>query len=264
MNRDVLYYKLAKQSLLDSEKDCAVEEIEKFLDSADYYGVVTRVNYSTTFIFEEFVFQITEAVGWEEGFHGKLLDAVEGLSDDVLVFEKAKNDIMCFQTTNDGKQAIAMALFRTMISVHERWMCDNQKDYYKKYLTNNEQYLFLPIELIGWDNAKKHLLDLDLMIKEFGIQYDERDVKDAYDQSLIRMLKRNGLIKDFISRCIRDSLLDNCFLNHMHESVYMQLTNHDFIKTTLMPQLKEKGFGQDKYIVLLMEEEGYFRFDIFC
>ena len=211
MNGTIPYYEVAKEALMKwnglSEEEAnkiiaesSYEEIERMVGaegSMKYAidGIISCLkNVSMKYLmidqFEEiYLRQALNQIVFEgntdyEGF-GKFLDDVKG-----YVSEGHEYYDDFFDEAKFNESEFALAILK---NVHNGWVWDNREQFFTKKQERGQQYQYLPISLIGWDEAKSDLLFVKPILDKIGIQIDENELKEVYCGKTQKLLDRYGV-----------------------------------------------------------------------
>ncbi len=79
--------------------------------------------------------------------------------------------------------------------VHDGWVKDNAKKFNKEG-REGKKYQHLPIELIGWKEAKADLLFVEPILNSMGISIDEKQLEQEYNSRVETYFNKNGLVDE--------------------------------------------------------------------
>lgn len=77
-------------------------------------------------------------------------------------------------------------------SIHDGWVKDNAKKFNQEG-REARRYQHLPIELIGFKEAKADLLFVGPILEAVGVNVDQTALQTEYDESVVRFLDRNNI-----------------------------------------------------------------------
>lgn len=135
---------------------------------------------------------------------------------------------------------------KTIISIlshiHDGWVEKNQG----KFMARDKKYQHMPIELIGWEEAKVDLLFLSPILSAMHVGFSEEVLEEVYDERVKAFFEDRGItdideLAELISRGAefypalegQDAILD-------------KLKDSKFVAENVIPSIKEKGVGSDK------------------
>lgn len=129
----------------------------------------------------------------------------------------------------------------TLSNIHDGWVKDNAKKFTQE--GRNKQYQHMPIELIGWKEAKLDLLFLRPILEASGVEINEETLESAYNESVMKYFEDKGIT----------STADLQALIQQGESFYPSLQGQDsittlladsqFVAETVIPKIESKGIG---------------------
>ena len=135
-------------------------------------------------------------------------------------------------------------------TIHDGWVKDNQK----KFFARDKKYQHMPIELIGWKEAKSDLLFLKPMLEEMHIMEfypylsKEEDLESAYNKRVQAFLEENG-ITDFskLSEQISKGAEFYPALEGQ-EDIIKALQDTKFVEEQVVSGIRDKGIGTNEQI----------------
>lgn len=106
-------------------------------------------------------------------------------------------------------------------AIHNTWVSDNENKFFKE--GRNAEFQHMPIELIGWDEAKKDLLFLNPILQKMGISNSEQELEESYEEKQ----KRFNQIHDITNK---ETLLEEIskgkeFYNVLQPEISEELKN---------------------------------------
>lgn len=78
-------------------------------------------------------------------------------------------------------------------NIHDHWVTDNAKKF-EKPGREQKKYQHLPLQMIGWKEAKADLLFLAPVLDSIGISVDEVALHLVYDKKVKEFYERNGFV----------------------------------------------------------------------
>ena len=79
-----------------------------------------------------------------------------------------------------------------MEAVHDGWVEDNVKLFFTEKADRGQQYQYLPLEFIGWDEAKSDLLFIKPIIHSIGGYADEAEIKEECNKRTVAFFDRHS------------------------------------------------------------------------
>lgn len=123
--------------------------------------------------------------------------------------------------------------------IHDKWVEDNAKKFNKEG-REGKKYQHLPLELIGFKEAKADMLFLKPLLDSIGLNVEEEKLKKAYDNEVRSFLNENGLMigDEISSKKLADKIMQG-------NAFYAPLTETNTAKTQdeaqmIAEQSKEK------------------------
>lgn len=133
-------------------------------------------------------------------------------------------------------------------TIHDGWVKDNQK----KFFARDKKYQHMPIELIGWKEAKSDLLFLKPMLEEMHIMEfypylsTEEDLETAYNKRVQAFLEENG-ITDVSKLCEQISKGAEFYpALEGQEDIIKALQDTKFVEEQVVSGIKDKGIGTNE------------------
>lgn len=143
---------------------------------------------------------------------------------------------------SDNKDVTNEFILDILSSVHDGWVKDNQK----KFFARDKKYQHMPIELIGWDEAKSDLLFVGPILSAMGIKYNVEKLESAYDNRVKDFFKNRGIreIDDLQGKIVRGASFYPALEGQ--DDVIQALQDPQFVSESVIPSIKSKGIGADK------------------
>lgn len=144
--------------------------------------------------------------------------------------------------SRENKDVTNEFILDVLSSVHDGWVKDNQK----KFFARDKKYQHMPIELIGWDEAKSDLLFVGPILSAMGIKYDMKELETAYDDRVKDFFKNRGIreIDDLQGKIVRGASFYPALEGQ--DDVIHALQDPQFVSESVIPSIKAKGVGADK------------------
>ncbi len=127
-------------------------------------------------------------------------------------------------------------------AVHNGWVKDNSK----KFFTREKKHQHMPIELIGWKEAKADLLFVKPILEALRIKVSEEELEQAYNQRVKNFILDNNIKTDDDLANLISKGADFYPALEGQEDIIKGLSNTDFVKETVIPQIEENGIGKVK------------------
>lgn len=146
---------------------------------------------------------------------GSMKYAVQGLAKELsLTPEEAalleqvvlgKNSVELSEKDEQFLQAIAQKVdavpdkdemvIRVLSTIHDGWVRDNAKKFEQEG-REAKKYQHLPLEMIGWKEAKADLLFLDPVLESIGVQVPEAQLEVAYGKMSSEFYVEHGMVNE--------------------------------------------------------------------
>lgn len=135
-------------------------------------------------------------------------------------------------------------------TIHDGWVKDNQK----KFFARDKKYQHMPIELIGWKEAKSDLLFLKPMLEEMHIMEfypylsTEEDLESAYNKRVQAFLEENGITE--VSKLSEQISKGAEFYPALEgqEDIIKALQDTKFVEEQVVSGIRDKGIGTNEQI----------------
>ena len=139
-------------------------------------------------------------------------------------------------------------------AVHNGWIKDNADLFFTKKQDKGQQYQYLPIELIGWDEVKSDLLFIKPIIERMHGKINEEALKKELHDRTISYVS-NGVLghnsqsyanfEDIGQNIVEEG--EGIFYGKCPwtEEIRQAFKNEEFVQSVIIPQIKEKGIGKD-------------------
>ena len=134
--------------------------------------------------------------------------------------------------------------------IHDGWVKDNEK----KFMSRDKKYQHMPIELIGWDEAKSDLLFLRPILKSMGINPSDKELEKAYDNRVKDFFREKGITD--ISQ-LQGEISKGAEFYPAWEGqndILQEISNPQFISEELIPSIQENGIGADESAMSRIEQ----------
>lgn len=165
----------------------------------------------------------------------------------------------------DNKQEIINIndlTFDLIESVHDDWCKQNAGIFFTKKADRQQQYQYLPIELIGFNEAKSDLLFIEPILNSFTSSADVQNVQEKYNEEVKRLLIKikgdSPLSKEELEKAISKNKIG---YENWSTEIQEAMKNPEFVKNIIIPQILSKGLGKDTELIQILEEEGVVDFN---
>ena len=85
-------------------------------------------------------------------------------------------------------------IIQALRDIHDQWCIDNAGKFFEA--GRNKQYQHLPLELIGWEEAKSDFVFLAPILKKMGVDMDMESIQEQYENEKTVFLRNNGITKE--------------------------------------------------------------------
>lgn len=173
---------------------------------------------------------------------GKNLEETGIMPDDFLYVMKKNLGFTDDQMFEEESKAGADMVISVLSTIHDGWVHDNQK----KFMARDKKYQHMPLELIGWDEAKSDLLFLSPILSRMDIVVREEDLEAAYDERVKEFFKEKGVteIEDLQGEISQGASFYPALEGQ--DDVIQALQDPQFVSESVIPSIKAKGVGADK------------------
>lgn len=133
-------------------------------------------------------------------------------------------------------------------TIHDGWVKDNQK----KFFARDKKYQHLPIELIGWKEAKSDLLFLKPMLEEMHIMEfypylsTEENLESAYNERVQAFLEEKGItdVSELSEQISKGAEFYPALEGQ--EDITQALQDTKFVKEQVVSGIRDKGIGTNE------------------
>ncbi len=128
----------------------------------------------------------------------------------------------------------------TLSTIHDDWSRGNAR----KFFQREKKYQHIPLELIGWKEAKADLLFLNPILEGAGVEINEDQIQFSYYERVADFQEKRGIsTKEGLISAIQQAEV-------FYPALEGQIEITDFMKTpegaaTVASQIIEKGIGAD-------------------
>lgn len=179
------YQKIAKAALMEWNS-CTDEEADKIVRDESVEKLEKRVFAKSSI--ESGLQGILKQIDLESK-ENELISEIEGKVESASELEEMGKLVIETEHIDD-------IIIRALSDMHDNWVKTNGK----KFLglkdngkRRNTEYMFLPLYLLSWEEAKKDLLFLKPILEASGISVDESSLQKKFEEMRIDFLKANGI-----------------------------------------------------------------------
>lgn len=237
--QNIPYYKIAKDSLLSWNKDMTEEQVQQAIESLsiaqleDKVGAKNSIKYAIQGIVDSLLDEELIGVSEARYYFSDLADNVFNGNESYRI-----DNIREYLDRMEFKDDF---IVWTLSKVHDGWVKDYQNKFFQE--GRDRQFQHLPTELIGWKEAKSDLVFVKPIFEKLGITVDEKQLEGAYNERVAEFLGRKKINSvDSLREAISQGDKFYPALSGQ-DDVIAKLADSEFVETTLIPQIAEKGFG---------------------
>lgn len=296
----VPYYQAAKEALM-KWNGLTEEEADKMIAESSFEEIEAQVDAKSSMT--SAAKSIGKSLGLNEKEISQFIDEIFGRTEsteisDELCNRLKKATLTVFRSTPE--KSMHELVVDAMEAVHDNWIKDKAGLFFNKKAEKEQQFQYLPLELIGWDEAKSDLLFIKPIIEriggyigkaesdisptkpvvhEIGTYIDETKIKEECNRRTVKYFERltysndEGTLgmkvknlADLGYEIAENGLLDNYDpLDTIIEGTDMTLReameNREFVNERLLPQLRKKGFIKDKELIYELADKNIFEVD---
>ena len=132
-------------------------------------------------------------------------------------------------------------MMTSLTNVHDKWVQTNPP----KFLAREKKHQHMPIELIGWNEVTSDLIYLKPILEASGIEVNEETLKATYYDTVKKFFKARGIKNEADLAAKIPEIASSYHALEGQNEILEKLNDPEFVTTTLMPQIKEKGVGSD-------------------
>ena len=265
--KDIPYYQVAREALI-KWNGLTEEQADKFIEESSFEEIDAQVDAQASMQYA--INAIGESLGLSDEEIARFADEVFGRTDSTEMSGKLykklreKNSNMYFSSKENYMPQLVV---NTMEAVHDGWVKDKAKLFFTKKADRGQQFQYLPLELIGWDEAKSDLLFIKPIIHAIGGYVDEAEIKKECNRRTIRYFKelsysrdegtmgmRVHNLDDLGKEIVENGLLDNyepldTVIEVSDITLWDAMKDREFVTGRLLPQLTEKWFIKDEELM---------------
>jgi hypothetical protein len=263
MSKESPYYKVAREALIKWNQ-MNPADADLMIEQSDFDEIEQQVGAKNSMMYA--IDSLADQLGlnngakadlqnyvFQENYNGNINPIISGIlngyTSDIEWFNSARTS----ENLNNNGYDINVLVMNMLESVHNGWIKDNTGVFFTKKQDKGQQYQYLPIELIGWDEVKSDLLFVKPIMESVGSQIDENSLKNIlhdrtkqYIQAMIKTGSDIGADFGSVGEYIMNST-DSFSLSELPwtEDIRKAFQNAEFVKSVIVPELREKGFGKD-------------------
>lgn len=272
------YYQVAKQALMNWN-GLTEEQADKLIEESSFEEIESQVYAQGSMTYA--ISSIGKSLGLTDEETKQFADEVFGRTSNqeiisMSLYEKLKK----FTNDKDKKTMpsflseidsnMATLITDAMEAVHDGWVEDNAKHFFTKKADRKQQYQFLPLDLIGWDEAKSDLLFIKPIIEYIGGYVNEEEIKKECNNRTIAFFEKHsgqmhgGTLNMSIYNLddLGNWMIENGLeYEHWTPEIEAAMSDSQFVHETLLPQVREKGFVKDNELIYELEDKQLFEVD---
>jgi len=235
---NIPYYQIAKNILLNENKDLPEEQVREMVISLNIneldkqVGAKKSVTYALQGILDYLVAE--EAIGVSEA-----RKYFTQLSEQTFYGEKYEPDDISeilYRLAEPNEFVISI-----LSKIHNGWVKDCPQKFSQE--GENKQFKHMPIELIGWEEVKSDLIFVKPILEKLGMSIDEQQLEGEYNERVANFLGMRNIngIENLRDEIVKSS--DFYSALEGQDEIINALSNPQFVETTVIPQIIEKSFG---------------------
>ena len=236
---NIPYYKIARDSLLSWNKDLTEEQVQQIIETSsiadleDRVGAKNSIKYAIQGIVDSLLDEKLIGVSEARYYFSDLASNIfEGKESDRI------DNIREYLDRMEDKDDF---IVENLSKVHDGWVKDNPHKFFQQ--GRNRQFQHLPIALIGWEETKSDLVFVKPIFEKLGITIDEKRLESKYNERSAEFLGRYKINSaDSLKEAISEGDKFYPALSGQ-DNIIAKLADSEFVETTLIPQIAEKGFG---------------------
>lgn len=242
MNKsDVPYYKVAKEVLMNGE-GLTEEEANDFIAQSSFEEIERRVGAEEPmrYAIQEFTELLIEDGEIAEAIEQMVFGQYDGTE---TMKDMIERDNLRLTDTDHYENAIEM-----LKEVHHGWVEDNSYNFF----SSDKKIQYLPLEFIGWEQAKKYLIFVTPIIEAMGGKIDEKELEEYYKEFRVeRGLSRGMLFDDLVRKIQR---VDHPALSDQ-DDIIAALSDPEFISNSLKEDFYNAYRGDNNDMNSMSREE---------
>ena len=201
-----IYLEIAKNCLNNWYPDMPEEKKTELLERGDFDELESYIGAETS---------IRAAIrGFNWGCHYRHLPDYFWLEMDEFWEEKIRNEKNGGQIEKDIRNIAYSSMFKDPVAkcwvtidalgaIHNSWIRTNPEKYFDKK-RRDKRFMFMPVEFIGWEEAKKDLIFLAPILEAIGFEVYEDLLEEIYKKARERFVfsRKEGMVKYVTHRIV--------------------------------------------------------------
>lgn len=178
-----IYLEVAKNCLENWYPDMPEKERSALLARADFEELETYIGAKSS---------IEAAItGFNKGCQAIRLPDYFYLPDDFVekvIFNNDTDGIytykieeICYSAAFKDPCLLSTAVVLMLNTIHDEWVAHNTKKFFDES-RKEKRFMFMPLMLIGWNEARKDLIFLMPLLDKLGFHLEEEDIKARYNE----------------------------------------------------------------------------------
>lgn len=157
---------------------------------------------------------------------------------------QAGEEIDWKEVYKSSNEASSKNIISILSHIHDGWVKDNQK----KFMARDKKYQHMPIELIGWKEAKADLLFLRPILSAMHVGFSEEVLEEFYNERVQEFLKEKGITD--VSKLTEQISKGAEFYPVLEgqEDITQALQDTKFVEQQVVSGIKDKGIGTNEQI----------------
>lgn len=133
----------------------------------------------------------------------------------------------------------------SLVVTHDDWVERSSTEAtFAKKESKDQLHQYLPLELIGWDEAAKDLLFLEPILNACGKDIDIEKLKEAYNQRTLKFLEENNIKnQDDLKQYILNGQYEALSRTESGIEFKNRLTEDENLLAKMMENINKKGIG---------------------
>jgi hypothetical protein len=192
---------------------------------------------------------IGESLGLSQDELSQFIDESLGRVEGTEVTDRVRGQLAQILEMPNGKALADKMAVDALTAIHNGWVEREAYQFNGKKAAREQQYQYLPIEMLGWHEAKSDLLFVAPALESIGVAVDEQDLRQEYNDRAIAVLSQGNLGDVILSGC-------NGYAEHWTQEIADAMSDPNFVANTLVPQADAKGFGKDEVLMGELDARG--------
>ncbi len=138
-------------------------------------------------------------------------------------------------------------IISALSEIHDGWV--RKHEYRFDEEGRDKKYQHMPLELIGFKEAKIDLLFLSPILDAGGVKYNLDELEQTYNAAVIRFFQERGITtsEDLVPFIQKGAEFYKALEGQ--DSIITYLANPDNVRTVIIPSIEDKGIGSvEKFI----------------